>query len=590
MNFPIKFRCDFCLLNLNSKITLKTNIEINIHFIKINFINLFNVKKEYLSDFFYPLYHSKDLLTYKINFSFFKSITKTNSETIKFDIFNPIKDLISSFSLFNLESKSLFSYKKISQENIKKITTILQKQIKTETKFLIENFISLIEIFKECLDPNIEENENIENFLAIAYIKGKIFYEKYTKIFQSNSKKRKEINKHLEIQLRVLDSMISEEELFKKKLVCASFDSLMNEFKVRTSIFIEDSIILFLQIISMENKFLNIKKINKNIITTNLRTLQKDEIKLLTINENIIKKNNDKKNIDSFKDNNINNSFTFKNNNNNNNNLILSEINNNKMNKSSIFYIKKFNKSENNFFTQLNVNEFKKNKNSDLIKNNKNIIKNKNLIKNENKKIQDSNKKITNFYFKKNVLETPKFSDNKNNNYSDYSLTKKFMEQKLLLKNNKNKNIAKKNNNNNNNNKSDLNINNNKNINNNINNSFTNINYKNNNNNNKNNNLDNFYLKLKLEELTKLHSFVPPIDIFNIFCNTAEIIHRHFFEICFNKYFGDFFYYEYDKDDSIRIDSLYKQFLYFRLFKNFLFSEENNFNYSSILFMEEEFK
>jgi len=363
MNFPIKFRCDFCLLNLNSKTILKTNIEINNHFIQINFINLFNIKKEYLSDFFYPLYHSKDLLTYKINFSIFKSITKIpNQEAIKFDMFNPIKDLISSFSIFNLESKSLFSYKKISQENLKKISIILQKQIKIETKFLIENFISLIELFNECLDPNIEENEKIENILAIAYIKGKFFYEKYTKIFQSNSKKKKEINKHLEIQLRVLDSMISEEELFKKKLVSASFDSLINEFKVRTSIFIEESMILFLQIISIENKFLNIKKINKNIITTNLRTLQKDEIKLLTINENIIKKNKIKKNINnSFNiidndNNNINNSFTYKNkNNNNNNNLILSDINNNKMNKSSIFYIKKFNKSENNFFTQLNV-------------------------------------------------------------------------------------------------------------------------------------------------------------------------------------------------------------------------------------------
>ena len=581
MNFPIKFRCDFCLLNLNSKNILKTNIEINIHFIQINFINLFNLK-EYLSDVFYPLYHSKDLLTYKINLCLFKNITKiSNSESIKFDFFNPIKNLIISFSLFNLESKSFFSYKKISEENIKKITKILQKQIKIETKYLIENFISLIEIFKECLDPNIAENEKIENLLAIAYIKGKNFYDKYTKIFQLNSKKKKEINKNLEIQLRVLDSMISEEELFKKKLVCASFDSLMNEFKVRTSIFIEESIILFIQIISMENKYLNVKKINKNIITTNLKTLQKDEIKLLTINENIIKKNTNKKNINnSFNindSNNMNNSFTC--NNNNNNNLSISDVNNNKMNKSSIFYIKKFDKTENNFFTQLNINEFKKNNKSDVLRNNKNNIKNNkiSLIKIDNKKIKESIKKNTNFYLKKNNIETPKF----NNSYSDYSMAKKFMEQKLL-KNNKN-NINKQYNiNNNNNNKINLNSNNNKNNNNSL--------SKKNNNNINNNNVNNVQLKLKMEELIKLHSFVPPVDIFNIFCNTAELIHRNFFEICFNKFFGDFFYYEYDKDDLIRIDSLYNNFLYLRSLKNFLFSEENNINFSTILFMEEEFK
>jgi hypothetical protein len=191
-------------------------------------------------------------------------------------------------------------------------------------------------------------------------------------------------------------------------------------------------------------------------------------------------------------------------------------------------------------------------------------------------KILNENYSNTKFYLKKNNIETPKF----NNSYSDYSMAKKFMEQKLL-KNNKN-NINKHNNiNNNNNNKINLNSNNNKNNNNSL---------SKNNNNNNNNNVNNVHLKLKMEELIKLHSFVPPIDIFNIFCNTAEIIHRKFFELCFNKYFGDFFYYEYDKDDLIRIDSLYNNFLYLRSLKNFLFSEENNINFSTILFMEEEFK
>jgi hypothetical protein len=325
MNFPIKFRSDFCLLNLNSKNILKTNIEINVHYVQINFINIVNIKKEYLSDLFSPLYHTKDLLTYKINISLFKSISLySNSETIKFDLFNPVKNLLISFTIFNLESKSLFSYKKIPSNNLKKIISILQKQIKFETKLLIENFISLIEVFKDCLDPNVEEIEIVENFLASAYITGKIFYDKYIKIFQLNSKKKKEINKHLEIQLRVLDTMISKEEFIKKKLVSANFDSLINDFKVRTSYFIEENIILFFKIISIENMFLNVKKINKKIITTNLKTLQNDEINYEKFNENIIKKNNNniKKNInnsfkfsvDSENNNNNNNSFTCNNN------------------------------------------------------------------------------------------------------------------------------------------------------------------------------------------------------------------------------------------------------------------------------------
>jgi hypothetical protein len=254
--------------------------------------------------------------------------------------------------------------------------------------------------------------------------------------------------------------------------------------------------------------------------------------------------------------------------------LLISDINNN-VNKTSIFYIKKYNNSDNNFFSELNSKSFKNEKNINLIKNNKNIVKknNFNLTKTDEKN-KEQIKKNTNILFQKNVLDTPKFNSNENKNgNSDYSLTKKYMEKTLLARN---KNI--KNNNNNNNNKNNKN---NKNNNNN----------KNNDNNNDENFIDyNFHLKNKLEELYKIHSFVPPTDIFNIFCNTAEIIHRKFFELCFEKYFGEFFYYEYDKDNLVLIESLYNQFLYFRSFKNYLFSSENNSYYSSIIFLEDEFK
>ena len=68
----------------------------------------------------------------------------------------------------------------------------------------------------------------------------------------------------------------------------------------------------------------------------------------------------------------------------------------------------------------------------------------------------------------------------------------------------------------------------------------------------------------QINELIKMHSLVPPIDVFNIFCNTAEIIYRKFFEICFKSFLGEIFYLEMDKDNLIRNDELYNYFMYLR--------------------------
>ena len=91
-----------------------------------------------------------------------------------------------------------------------------------------------------------------------------------------------------------------------------------------------------------------------------------------------------------------------------------------------------------------------------------------------------------------------------------------------------------------------------------------------------------------IDECSKQHSFLPPNETFNIFFNTTEIIHRKFFEIFFDELIGKIFYYEKDKDNLIKLDSLYNYFLYLRGLKNILFIEKNRIYFSNVFFMDDE--
>ena len=112
-------------------------------------------------------------------------------------------------------------------------------------------------------------------------------------------------------------------------------------------------------------------------------------------------------------------------------------------------------------------------------------------------------------------------------------------------------------------------------------------NYQNNDNNTNNGMSINEVLK-HIDEGKKLHTFVPPINTQNIFFNTAEIIHRKFFEYIFEEFLGKIFSYEKDNDNLIKLDSLYNYFVYLRGMKNILFIEKNRIYFSSVFFMDDD--
>ena len=84
-----------------------------------------------------------------------------------------------------------------------------------------------------------------------------------------------------------------------------------------------------------------------------------------------------------------------------------------------------------------------------------------------------------------------------------------------------------------------------------------------------------------IEEAKKLHSFVPTNCTFNVFINTAELIHRKFFQSFFDKIIGKIFSYEKDQNNLIKLDSIYMVFIYLRKLKNYLFVETNKSYFSN---------
>ena len=87
--------------------------------------------------------------------------------------------------------------------------------------------------------------------------------------------------------------------------------------------------------------------------------------------------------------------------------------------------------------------------------------------------------------------------------------------------------------------------------------------------------------------MCNVHSLLTPDNIFNIFCNAAEIIHRKFFQITMNNYLGNIFYLEEDKEGNIKIEDLYNYFLYIRALKLMLFNSDKKKYFLSNLLIED---
>ena len=464
--------------------TIKIFYEFTSHFIKIG---LMDKKSEIQTEFeiiqalFKPLNYSKSY-EYYINYAFINNI-KPNKESIIIEINNPISGNIFSLVLSEFEGISILFKKKI---DINQIIVQIKKKIKEEKKYLINGFNNMIIAFRDFLEKT-KKIKILENIRKQAYKFGKNYYEYAAMTLKKNTKIAKNINDNiLLLQLKTLEQSLSQQAKMKKNISYTSFESLIGEFNIRTSYFIEETIAFFFKIICLGvNSFddINFNKFNLNQIFENN-------------NENSLIKN-----ISYQK----NKSFT---------NTI--EINN-IINKEDVFNKISNNNNINNRIDDCSTEGTSKKKN-------------------KQKKIyisQDDTKIPTPKFKQFNYKQTNNQGfDNFSNNYYN-NLNKNKIQISINPLENIN-NIPK-------------NFNNKK---------FVTLNS----------------LNQEIEESCSLHALLIPDNIFNLFCNASEIIHRKFFQLTFYNYLGNIFYLEEDKEGNIKIEDMYNYFLYIRSLKLMLFN------------------
>ena len=649
---PSKIKCVLSFKQFKSQQNIPTKIEFTEHNMKITFTHIANDSLSFVNDLLHPIYKTSKHM-YAINYSLMRK-TGTNSSfnAIAIEIANPVMNTSVTIALTRLETQSVLFKKKFSEQAVKAMVGYLRRKTSLETKYLMEKYISLLNMLKECLEPQKRENQIIETILVNSYFFGKRYYEKYHEEIKQKQKLIKtEIKKQLSKQLKQFEEVLSEHDKMKKSIYCSTFDTMINEFKIRTSLLIEENINFLFKVINAEGDGINLGKVDKYSITKKLTGVNENGWGLKENNSNVITHNMNMNvdmslqlnNANSFGQQVVNRELIFKkhqhqhqhhqqhhqhnkssmfftnahkkgetlaqlnlniscdsvlHNNNNNNTMSLEHINdkdNNNINKSSnninittsnnINNVNKLGFHFTKVFTPLNNsisfnNSFHTNKTDLTSSSTKTTSKDKDA-KHPTTSSKPSPKKKSTFSSQNaDLLETPKFFSNTQKKVSNLfskskvpktvsptpHLNKTFTTQ--MIPHNKQLN-----------NSSFDNINNSTVI---SNSSMFKMNKF------ENENISIIAMSKQIEHLCKRHSFFPPVDTFNIFLNTAEIIHRRFFEESFHLYFPELFEVELDKDNLIKIESLYNMFMYLRTMRSFLFTKNNQMCMSSMLFVSDE--
>ena len=500
--------------SINIPHKIKVQLEFSEHYLIIKFLDLKNKIKEAVEKIFFPLY-KKNSNIYFVNYTLLKMISPVDLSGLKISMINPKTNFTFTLTIKNLETIGMLFNKKLSFEGLNLINRKLMGLINLEIKHLISQFLYLFTLLRDCLDPKKFENPTIEDILYKSYITGKVYYEKYIFELKKNKKIKNEMKKIVLQKINRLNKMKrynlnnygktteSEEENYENSLRIdnlndsnneeimnnleknydfTSFDSLINEIKYRTSVNIEESIILFFKIVSIDSSQINMKLQDTKSISLNLKSVNEKEKRIkgnkpsLVINKYIPSRGNISANIPRKKNINIFESKNY--------NIDINKINNNCINEN----FSESTKNTSDKKTLLDdINQNDKNNGSDL-------------------------------------LETPKFCFKKNQSINSSSSDPLSINEIHKL----------------------------------------------------------------IKEYLKNHIFLQPYETFNIFFNTTEIIHRKFFELLFDDHIGKIFCYEKDKDNLIKLDSLYNIFLYLRGLKNILFVEKNRIYFSNIFFMDDD--
>ena len=263
-----KFKSNLTLKSFKDIPKIRCIIELTNHYLKISITEkITNIQSELIKGLFNPMNHSKSE-EYFINYSFINNIT-TSSElqnNISLEIINPVVSNNFFILISDFESMSFLFKKKI---NINLIISQIKKKIKEEIKFLLYGFNNMIFALRDYLE-RVKKYKILDNVKEQAYKYGKKYYEDSAVTFKKNTKIIRNINNVVLVtKLRELEMNLPQQEKIKKNICYTSFESLLGEFNVRTTYFIEETIIVFLKIMCIGvNSFddIHFNKFNLNQI------------------------------------------------------------------------------------------------------------------------------------------------------------------------------------------------------------------------------------------------------------------------------------------------------------------------------------
>jgi hypothetical protein len=602
-----------------------------------------NFNKDLIKNIMFPLFFCEREESYQINYTLIQELKlvdrnfpmdrnnqtnmkilpdkEDNNFQLNFEIYNPCQSNSIIFKIYEFQSLGVFFTKSLKNEDIKKIEVGLKYLIENEVKHMLEQYMTLFNLFKDGLRHS-KWFDLVKQALNFA----KLYYESNLSAVKSldklkNSIREKIFSKNSNDNEIFMYSPSMYEENAKGENKYTSFDIVSSDIKRKSMVLINQTVTLFFQIASVENFKLDLKKVDKEKITRQLKNLniserpRSQDPNIRNVRENLSNKirnfrknhlgreggemNKPKnsanlkiyeqdpiKNItyetqDSSTD--INRKKSF----NHNNDINTDSTTNSQKDSNSLkdeICTPKFsideceNDSWNKTTFQKDKEEDVKNKINKIRDHKSNdILCNKtNTCKTISNNISCSGKGTTNINFNNtpnNNLET-----NIHNNYP-LLYKEQFNNPPEIFRNTKTRPCDIKDRDEDSKDMKyakcfDLgSINNYNNFN--INLEENSFNF---------DNLSFSVIKKKIDKAKANHAFLPSNDFQNIIMNTVEVVHRKFFELIFENHFEKLFHYEKDMNNLIKLESIYNQFIYLRGLKLILFNEKNKIFFSNIFF------
>jgi hypothetical protein len=292
-----KFRTSFDIFIMKSFIGLKALITIQEHHIifKVtDYSKLGNDCKDKKFDIFYnllkPIYvESEDNIL--INYGIIKTV-KLHENRLKLEIFNPSYLTSINIILYNIESVGILMNKSLNNDGMSRLSNFFNTKIQNEIKVLIEQFLLFFNVLRNGIDPNIVKYVHEDRFYK-ALFESKKYYEKSILKLRKQDKLKLSMNKRILTNSKKVEgnyekndlsgNMMNEitnieRALFENGNVLYShFEAIFNEIKLRSNKMIEETIVIFLHISTLEMNLINLKKINRLKVSEKLKSITHEE-------------------------------------------------------------------------------------------------------------------------------------------------------------------------------------------------------------------------------------------------------------------------------------------------------------------------